>query len=478
MTEFTPFDYWLMARVEAGYKRGDENGKPTPRAANIIEIMEQFAPKDRYYTLKSKLTPDDLRLVSIVDTEMPEPREIKPAAPDGTRAVASGASWYIIPAGELPNIPPVTWLIPGELPERSITMIFGASGASKSFLALDYALQVAQQSPVVYGAFEGETGYPARVAAWCKHNRKGVGKLFMCLGFVEMIQDMQLNAFIASCQQIKPRLVVIDTLAMSMIGSDENNTRDMGLYIKTCKRLIAELDCSVLLLHHTNKAGIQERGSGAMRGSCDMMIRVSLSDDIIFKECSKSKDSRPFETQSYKLLPVTVSLAGRAEDSAVLIPYKLVMQSAGDDLTANQRKILETLRLAVFVLDGAAMSDLVESTGIGRGSLYKTTSRMIELGFIEKRGKRDGLFFITNTGIKKLSPDDSLVDSINDSRSRPNLNPPRMIPLTPSNVQNSGSSSDASPESRSHWSQSNLNDSLSTPQLPGFESRKPSALDL
>ena len=41
----------------------------------------------------------------------------------------SRRAWHIIPASELKNLPPIEWIVPGELPARGIAVLFGASGA-------------------------------------------------------------------------------------------------------------------------------------------------------------------------------------------------------------------------------------------------------------------------------------------------------------------------------------------------------------
>lgn len=410
--ELSNLDCWVLARSINGYKYTEPKGEMSRLAYNLLSVLENINMKDRDTILRNKLSAEEYRRISAVDTESGEPRDYKPVLPQNAEVLAVSQSWYIVPAHDLPKLPPVTWLIDSEIPERGLTLLYGASGSAKSFLALDYALRVAQHSPVLYGAFEGESGYPARIAAWTKQNKQSTGKLFMCLGFVEMMNDSQLNTFIASCHQIKPKLIVIDTMAMSMIGSDENSTRDMGMYIKTCKRLIAELDCSVLLLHHTNKGGQAERGSSALRGACDMMIRLSLVDDIIFKECSKSKDSKPFETQAYHLIPTIVEINNKPEESAILLITDKVAKSPIIELTSNQRKVLETLAMPVFA-EGADMPDLVESSGLPRGSLYRIISRLMSDNLI--RQVKRSRYVLTKEGGKMIGHTVESIHSSNES---------------------------------------------------------------
>jgi len=305
-------------------------------------------------------------------------------------------SWYIIPASELKNLPPIEWIVQGEIPARGITVLFGASGAGKSFLALDYALKIAQDQPVLYMAGEGEYGYRQRVAAWCKHHNKSEGKLFMCLGAVQLLETGDLDAFLRANEAIRPAIVIIDTMARSMVGSDENSTRDMGLFIQACEDMKRQLDCAVLIIHHTNKGGIYERGNSALRGASDVMIKVSAEDDLIRVESAKTKDAQPFPTRYMQLITVPVEIDGETVESAVMIAAEKVLQTPNDRLTINQQKILSTLALEIFT-NGATHGEIADVAGVPLHSLARILSRLLGLGFVKQDGKREP-YQITEAG--------------------------------------------------------------------------------
>ena len=81
---------------------------------------------------------------------------------------------------ELKNLPKVEWLVDGVLANKGIATIYGASGSSKSFLAIDLCMNLAlgnawfeipviTKIPVVYVALEGFTGVAKRLQGWCQH---------------------------------------------------------------------------------------------------------------------------------------------------------------------------------------------------------------------------------------------------------------------------------------------------------------------
>lgn len=298
--------------------------------------------------------------------------------------------WKIMHADNLAQLTGTSWLVKGEIPDKGLTVLYGASGAGKSFVALDYALRISQEHTVVYVAGEGETGYHARIRAWCEYYHARVGNLYMCVGAVSILNNEDIEDFIVSVTEIakRPRLIIIDTLARSMVGGDENSARDMGIFVDRCNMLQQRFDCGVMIVHHTNKSGNAERGSGALRGAADAMIRVSDDDGLIVVECTKSKDYEPFTTKFFKLTSIDVGL--HDGDGNKIIPAVAVQCDRQDEmsgLTRNQRKILE----AAEILDGEftvnMLSDVIPE--IDRGSIYRAIGRLKKLGYIEQAAPRE-----------------------------------------------------------------------------------------
>lgn len=313
--------------------------------------------------------------------------------------------WEIIHASELKKLPPIEWLIKGEIPKRSLTVVYGGSGVGKSFWMLDKALRVSQTEPVVYMAGEGVSGYGSRVEAWCQHNKGGVGKLYMCLGAVSFMDEDDLQNFVAAIEAAckAPELVVIDTLARSMLGADENSTRDMSKFIAACEQVQAYFDCSVILVHHTGKYGSAERGSSALRGAAEAMIKLTDDDDVVLVENSKSKDSKPFSPYYVKLLPVDIGVHdddGNAVMTPVCVRSEKIVRTEEDELTQYQYQVLEAL-CDVFEFGasptelGAYLPDIVERT------MYRVLNALRDFGFIEQNGRR-APYVATDKGLRKI----------------------------------------------------------------------------
>jgi DNA-binding MarR family transcriptional regulator len=353
-------------------------------ASGFVRAIAQHGQKDALLSLVNCLPPEALKQMMQVDAE----------------TLPKSEQELFIHASALESLPPVSWLVPGEIPEHGLTVLYGSSGSGKSFLALDYALNIAQEHPVVYMAGEGQAGYAQRVAAWKKHHQKGEGQLYMYLEPVSISDADKLAAFIDVIAPTQPKLVIIDTVARAMTGYDENSTRDMGLFIQAANQLMARLDCAVLLVHHTQKSGGQERGSSSLRGAADSMLKLSAQDDLLILECSKSKDGSPFDTRHYNLLPVEVTLQGSEVLSACLIPAKHMLKTQEDKLSPAQRKILDALAQAINQ-EGLGREELRQHVDLTVGTFGRALGNLLSMELVAQAVPR-GPYTLSEAGRKRL----------------------------------------------------------------------------
>lgn len=307
-----------------------------------------------------------------------------------------------IHASQLADLPPIEWLRKPILPKQGLSVIYGASGDGKSFYALNLALEVAQASSVVYMVGEGQYGYPARVGAWVKHHKRSEGSLYMHMESVSLSDSMALETFIDTIQPTNPDLIIVDTVARAMTGYDENSTRDMGLFIQACNHLMKRLDCAVLLVHHTNKGGQEERGSGALRGASDAMIRIYKEDDVILAECAKTKDAEPFETEAYRLISIEYETKSGVLKSGVLIPEDMVVNTEDSPLSVAQKKVLDCLGQSANA-DGLGREDIRQATHLAYSTITRALSSLMNRGFISQDEPYKP-YKITDAGNKKIMP--------------------------------------------------------------------------
>jgi len=84
---------------------------------------------------------------------------------------------------------------------------------------------------------------------------------------------------------------VLDTLARSIPGADENSARDLGFFIANADAIARELEVVVIVVHHAGKSVERGmRGSSALHGAADAEWEVSAGDAGRLVKVVKMKD--------------------------------------------------------------------------------------------------------------------------------------------------------------------------------------------
>jgi hypothetical protein len=298
---------------------------------------------------------------------------------EATARHTSARRWSFKSRAQIMDMPDVEWLIPNLLPVRSLGMVFGVSGTFKSFWALDKSIDVAQKKNVLYIVAEGEAGTKTRLKAHEHHFKKSTERLSYCLGAVSLFSDVDMTSFKREAARHKPELIVVDTFAMCTGDADENNTRDMKTIVDGCQRMIAELGCSVLVVHHTNKAGKEERGNASFRNACDTVIRLSLLDDVIKVEHQKSKDKAMPKPEYFRRVVVDLGYTdsdGVPQTSVVLEPSERVIANA--EPTEKQLAVMRV----VAIEPSASMNDISDIVEASRSAVQSIIEKLTKRGFL------------------------------------------------------------------------------------------------
>lgn len=88
------------------------------------------------------------------------------------------------------------------------------------------------------------------------------------------------------------KFVLIDALVDLMPGGDENSVKDTQPVFMALRQITEATEATILLIHHTGKAG-DYRGSSAIGGAVDWMLMVESKDGnpIVTFETRKTRDS-------------------------------------------------------------------------------------------------------------------------------------------------------------------------------------------
>jgi hypothetical protein len=319
--------------------------------------------------------------------------------PGGERETAR-----LLSISDLAALPEPTWLLDGMLP-AGFAVLFGPSNAGKSFLALDWALCIAsgvawygqdtQPGWVVYIAAEGVSGLYRRVQAWTHARALDAPERIRFIPHAaNLLQsadvDRVKNAILSLPES--PALVVIDTMARSMVGGDENAAKDVGRYIAAVDELRHEYDDGAsLTVHHTGKDGDDERGSSALRGASDAVLALKPDGAGVKLECIKQKDAAPFEPWRLHLAETLESCVLRSGTSP-------------GQLAPAERQILNEVS-AAFGTNPASRTAIREAANIPKTTWHRSIKSLIDRGYLAADGNaRNAPLYLTEDGHTQTVP--------------------------------------------------------------------------
>lgn len=283
--------------------------------------------------------------------------------------------------------PPPEYLIDGLLVRDSLGAIYGASGSGKTFVALSWALSVATGSwwqgrrvvrgPALFVAAEGSGGLGARIGAWKAHNGFHGKAGLMVLPEPICIMDAVAARVVGEASRVRGAvLVVIDTVARSMPGGDENSAKDIGRLVDGADTVRRLSGACVLFVHHTGKdqsAGM--RGNSALHAAVATVIACKGGDGRLVLDCAKQKDDVPFPPIHLGLLPVGASCVAtdRSPDS--------------DELPSGAVDLLRVLE-EIADEDGVSSSVWKASATVAERSFYRWQKQLVEGELAAKSGTR------------------------------------------------------------------------------------------
>ncbi|HEV2042108.1 MAG TPA: AAA family ATPase [Casimicrobiaceae bacterium] len=224
-----------------------------------------------------------------------------------------------------------------------LIVIYGAPKSGKTFFVTDMSLHVAAALPwfdhrvkrglVIYIASEMGRRAERRVRAWLDHHLGDAADFDLPFAIVprvvNLLDELHVERLVATLESLvaargKPVLIVVDTLARSMAGGDENSAQDMGRAIAVADRLRDQFSTATVLVHHAGKDVAKGgRGSSALLGAADAYIMVE-SDQAggHVATVEWSRDGEAGQRYGFRLLPVELGtdIDGDVAMTCVLLP--------------------------------------------------------------------------------------------------------------------------------------------------------------
>lgn len=299
-------------------------------------------------------------------------------------------------------MPAPQWLIEGMFERTSLVMLAGPSYSFKSFLLLDWLLSMAsgrkwnarptQVCKIVYVLGEGKSSLIKRIQAWIIHNKLSpvererleanfrvsfeVPQLASKASTDNFLADLSVSGFV-------PEVIAIDTFARSMVGLDENDAKDTGMWIDSADRL-RQLGYGVIFLHHTKKNtefGVTYRGSSAIIGAMDTAMTLVRRDNTCTLTITKQKDHDEGPDLKFNKLNVAI---GTVDKSCVLVFQPDEMKIEGVDVgfvptPMSSKEIWEMadklIKTQSFVNDAERAETLAMESGLSKETCQSRISQ-------------------------------------------------------------------------------------------------------
>ena len=216
------------------------------------------------------------------------------------------------------NLAPQAYLIEDNIPDESITVVFGQPEVFKSFYVLEMAFAVCTGADFLGMHTVPEPGRVLVIqmessarAFQDRLNKMGLrfggvpDNLYVITGKPILLEDKKWSERVMNeIAVVQPKLVILDPLA-SMTAADENSAQEMGVIVRTLRGWRDQFHTSIVLVHHevknTTGVGAQNiRGSSALHGAVEVAVRIERPDpdatrvSVKFAKFKEAERPKPF----------------------------------------------------------------------------------------------------------------------------------------------------------------------------------------
>lgn len=309
---------------------------------------------------------------------------------------------------DLRAAPPIEWLLPGFVHRSTVSLLTAQENSYKTFLALDLALSIVHGVPfhgrtvpsgdVVWLAGEGVSALRGRSAAWVQSHpdAERVGELIVPEGPSSFMDHRDVTDLLVQLAEddIRPVLVVVDTVSTVVAGEDQNATGPMTRVVEQAQRFVDTCGATCLLVHHSPKERpTAVRGSGALQaGARSRMTMATHGRGRVRLTSEANNDAATGATLELRFLPVgesgvlveadpaavdAVDVAaaegGPADEFRAQIEEALHEQGGNQTTKAHLQEATNRQKKRVASLVEALSHDPsspVEGVGEGRGRRY------------------------------------------------------------------------------------------------------------
>jgi hypothetical protein len=307
---------------------------------------------------------------------------------------------------ELGELPPVEWILKPFIQSKSINMLSGESGTGKSYLAINWAKEMAKTETVLYLAVEDPSQYPERIQAWNVYHKfePKNSKLYLETLHVNLISKEKTEEIIQLNNDISPKLVVIDTWAAATAGSNEIDNGEIETILTNARRFTEAWDCAVLVVHHFNKIGTSERGGSALKAGIVQAMKAHVDQDSVRIEFDKTRNGKKPEDIYYRWESVQIKVKlsdGTYEFRTQQVPVEsdfAVMDKSA--LTPQQVTILKWMGAEIRREQSHRAKDIEDETRISNRTCQFALNKLLKMKLVSQPKQRDP-YKVTDEGLRQ-----------------------------------------------------------------------------
>lgn len=207
--------------------------------------------------------------------------------------------------------PPIVYLVDRLIKTGTLSVFFGEPGSKKTYSLLSMAvcaavgkdwLEFAIPEPVKVLIIDEESG-ERRMAIRLADTVRGelateadpTYLTYVSLAGFDLGKNEDAKQVSKLIMDVGAQIVIIDALADVMSG-DENSKQETQPVLNHLRKISEDTDSAIILIHHSNKGGAY-RGTSAIKGSVDLMVKVESENDSKFVNFTteKNRDGEPLK---------------------------------------------------------------------------------------------------------------------------------------------------------------------------------------
>lgn len=356
------------------------------------------------------MTTTDSSLDEFFDQLKEQVRQTSESARNGAEGRDNRLRPFLVAAPDLDDLPLPDWHVRKLVPADALTVVWGLTESAKSFFTLDLTYCTAtgrpwqgrkvRCGPALYVIGEGLRGVKLRQRAWLLANGEhDLGAVTFLTKPAQLAAAHDVADVIEIAADLKPALIVIDTLSRATIGLEENSTRDMAPAIEGAEAIRVATGAAVVLVHHSGKDGMTYRGSGSIKNNVDTMIEVRAAQvigggKVITIHSDKSKDAGHFPDLELSLAVVKLGLYDdEGEELTSCVLEERDPRAANRAVVAGAAgKVLEAM-FAGYSEDGASGAQIRKALDMAESSFSMAKTQLLKDGLLVNTGTDQRPFY-------------------------------------------------------------------------------------